>query len=189
MIESELDIAANRMAVRYSRKEMIMRILWGLSQPLFRFSPRIFFGWRSFLLRLFGAKVGRKVHIYNSATIYMPGNLEIGDWASIGEGALIYNLGLITIGEKAIISQRTHLCAGTHDFTDPTFPLLKLPIKIGNQAWVCADAFVGPNVTVGEGAIVGARAVVVKDVEPWAIVAGNPAKFIKKRVLKTGCAS
>ena len=81
------------------------------------------------------------------------------------------------------ISQRAHLCAGTHDYTDPSMPLQKPPISIGDQVWVCADAFVGPGVTIGEGALVGARAVAVTDVESWQIVVGNPARPVKKRVL------
>jgi len=114
----------------------------------------------------------------------MPWNLEIGDWSSIGEHAYIYNLGMIRIGKAATISYRSHLCAGTHDYEDPTMPLLKPPIFIGNQAWICTEAFVGPGVAVGEGAVVGARAVVVKDVSPWTVVAGNPALIVKQRVLK-----
>lgn len=185
MGNSSLDVTANRNAKKYTHKEQVMRILWSFATPLFRFSPRICFGWRSFLLRLFGAKVGHETHIYNSATIYMPWNFEIGDQSSVGEYAYIYNLGPITIGNRTTISQRAHLCAGTHDFTDPALPLLKPPIVVMDQVWICADAFVGPGVTVGEGAIVGARAVVVKDVEPWSIVAGNPARFVKQRVLKS----
>ena len=138
------------------------RILWALATPLFRLSPRPLFGWRRALLRLFGARVGRHVHVYPSARIYLPWNLTLGDAASIGEWALIYNLGPITIGDRATISHRAHLCAGTHDYRDPTLPLLRLPIEIGPQAWVCADAFVGPTVRVGEGAIVGAAAGVVE---------------------------
>jgi putative colanic acid biosynthesis acetyltransferase WcaF len=163
---------------------MLFRILWGFFYIFFRFSPRTFFGWRCFLLRSLGAKIGDNVHIYASATIYMPWNLEIGDWSSIGEHAFIYNLGKVTIGSKSTISHRAHLCAGTHDYSDPTLPLIKPPITICDQAWICADAFVGPDVTVGEGAVVGARAVVTKDVAPWTVVAGNPAKFIKNRDLK-----
>jgi putative colanic acid biosynthesis acetyltransferase WcaF len=89
----------------------------------------------------------------------------------------------VTIGEKVTISQRAHLCAGTHDHTDPAMPLRKPPIEVGDQAWVCADAFVGPGVAVGEGAVVGARAVAVGDVEAWTIVAGNPARVVGKREL------
>ena len=178
------NINENRQQVRYTAAENVRRVFWGLAKPLFRFSPRIFFGWRRFLLRMFGARIGREVHIYNSAQIYFPWNLEVGDWSAIGEHAYIYNLGPIRIGKQVTVSQRAHLCAGTHDYTDPTLPLQKPPIVVGDQAWICADAFVGPGVTVGEGALVGARAVAVKDVEPWQVVAGNPARPIKRRVLQ-----
>ncbi len=184
MNSMDLNISANRKATKYSLIEQMLRVLWGVGKLLFRLSPRICFGWRRFVLRAFGAKVGKNVCIYNSAVIYMPWNLEIGEWSSIGEYAFIYNLGKINIGNHATISQRAHLCAGTHDFTDPALPLLKPPIVVKEQAWVCADAFVGPGVTVGEGAIVGARAVVVKDIQPWDIVVGNPARVVRKRVMK-----
>ncbi|WP_295455984.1 putative colanic acid biosynthesis acetyltransferase [uncultured Thiodictyon sp.] len=179
-----LDIDACRRQRPYSDREYIGRALWALVQPLFRFSPRVLFGWRRFLLRTFGARVGRHAHVYPSARIYIPWNLTLGDRASIGEWALIYNLGPVTIGDGATISHRAHLCAGTHDYRDPTLPLLRLPIVISRQAWVCADAFVGPGRSVGEGAVVGAAAVVVGDVSPWQIVAGNPARVIKERVLR-----
>jgi len=113
----------------------------------------------------------------------MPWNLSIDDWSAIGEDAYIYNLGQITIGKRTTISHRAHLCAGTHDYTKAALPLLKPPVNIKDQAWICADAFVGPGVTVGEGAIIGARAVVVKDVEAWTIAVGNPAQPVKKREL------
>lgn len=160
---------------------MVRRILWSFAQPLFRFSPRPFFGWRRFLLRCFGAKIGRSVHIYPSATIYLPWNLNVGDQSAIGEYAFIYNLGPVILGERVTISHRAHLCAGTHDHTKRDFPLIRPPITIASDAWICADAFVGPDVTVGKGAIVGARAVAMKDVEPWSIVVGNPARESKKR--------
>lgn len=178
-----LQIEANRSSRKYSGKELVARQIWSLVRPLFLFSPRPFFAWRRFLLRLFGARIGYKVNIYNSAMIFMPWNLEIDDWSSIGEHAFIYNLGKITIGCNTTISHRSHLCAGTHDYTHRALPLLKLPIKIQDNAWICADVFIGPGVTVQEGAVVGAGAVVVEDVEPWTVVAGNPAKAVKKRVL------
>ena len=184
MTEPRIDVGANRKAVKYPLGRQVRRVLWGLAVPFFRFSPRPFFGWRSALLRLFGAKVGRHVHVYGSATITMPWNLVIGDWSSIGEHAYVYNLGTVTIGRSATVSQRAHLCAGTHDYTLAALPLLAPPISVGDQAWVCADAFVGPGVTIGEGAIVAARAVAVEDVEPWWIVAGNPARPKKKREMK-----
>lgn len=176
-----LDVEQNRRAQKYSRGTMARRIFWILVQPLFRFSPRPCFGWRRFLLRCFGATLGRHVHIYNSVIIYFPWNLNAGDYAAIGERALIYNLGRVTIGARATISHGAHLCAGTHDYTKKDFPLLRPPIDIGEMAWICADAFIGPNVSIGEGAIVGARAVAVKDVAPWTIVIGNPARFVRKR--------
>jgi putative colanic acid biosynthesis acetyltransferase WcaF len=178
-----LDIAANRRARKYSKAELLRRILWGFGQLAFRFSPRPCFGWRRFLLRCFGAKLGSNVNTYPSTRIYFPWNLNVGKWSAIGEEVFIYNLGKVTLGEKVTISHRAQLCAGTHDYTQPDLPLLKPPVAIHDQAWICADAFVGPGVTVGEGAIVGARAVVMKNVEPWTIVAGNPAKPIKKRLM------
>ena len=161
------------------------RLGWGLCGPLFRFSPRLLWGWRRFLLRLFGAKVGRQVHIHPSARIFIPWNLEVGDWSSVGFDALIYNLGMARIGSKVTISQRAHLCAGSHDFRDPAMTLLKPPITVHDEVWVCADAFVGPGVTIGEGSVVGARAVVVRDVPPWSVVAGNPASVRSPRTLES----
>ena len=179
-----LDVDQNRRAEKYQPNELLRRVLWGVALPFFRFSPRPCFGWRRFLLRAFGARVGREVNIYPSARIYLPWNLEIGDWSAVGEWALIYNLGAVRIGERVTISQRVHLCAGTHDYRNPAMPLLKPPIALDDQSWICADAFIGPGVTVGEGAVVGACAVVMKDVEPWKVVAGNPAREVKDREME-----
>jgi putative colanic acid biosynthesis acetyltransferase WcaF len=107
--------------------------------------------------------------------------LDLGAQCAVGDRAILYALGQIQIGPRATVSQGAHLCAGTHDWRDLAMPLLKLPIKIGENAWVCADAFIGPNVTVGDDAIVGARAVVTKSVAAATIVAGNPAREIGKR--------
>ena len=178
-----MQIDLNRQATKYTRTEQIKRVIWSFVKPLFRFSPRPLFGWRNFLLRMLGARIGRHVNIYSSAVIYFPWHLSIGDYSAIGEDAFIYNLGPITIGSNVTISQRAHLCAGTHDYRQLDMPLEKPPIVVEDQVWICADAFVGPNVTVGQGAVVAARAVVVKDVEAWAVMGGNPAKFIKKRIL------
>ena len=180
---TKLDTAENRRAQKYSSSEMLRRLLWAFGRWFFRCSPRPCFGWRRFVLRCFGARIGAQVHVYSSTRIYFPWNLTVNDWSAIGEEALIYNLGPITLGQKVTISHRAHLCAGTHDYSQPDMPLLKPPIEIADQAWICAEAFVGPGVTVGEGAVVGAGAVVVKNVEPWTVVAGNPARVIKKRAL------
>ena len=178
-----LDIAANRQSAKYSRAEMVRRLFWIVGQLLFRVSPRPFFACRRLILRCFGATVGAHVHTYPSTRIYFPWNLSIGNWSAIGENALVYNLGPVTIGQKVTISHGAHLCAGSHDYTRADMPLLKPPITISDQAWICADAFVGPGGVGSEGAVVGARAGVMKDVEPWTVVAGNPARFIKKRQL------
>lgn len=178
---SQPNIKDNRSAVKYARNEMAGRLLWGIGHWFFRHSPRPFFGFRRWLLRLFGAKVGQHVNVYPSSHIYFPWNLEIGDWSCIGEWTLVYNLGKVTIGERVTISQRVHLCAGTHDYKVESMPLLKLPITIEHNVWVCADAFVGPGVKVGASAVVGARSVVVKDVPAKVVVGGNPARVIKQR--------
>lgn len=183
-MNSGLDIRSNRSARKYSREELVLRVLWAGGRWLFRLSPRPLFGWRRFVLRLFGARIGPHVHVYSTTHVYMPWNLEVGAWSAVGEDVLIYNLGPVTIGQRATVSHRAHLCAGTHDASQPDLPLLKPPIVVGDQAWICADALVGPGVTVGEGAVVGAGAVAMRDVEPWMIVAGNPAQPVKRRVLQ-----
>jgi putative colanic acid biosynthesis acetyltransferase WcaF len=180
-----LDIAANRRAKKYSSRELAARILWQFVKPFFRVSPRPFFAWRNWLLRRLGAKVGRNTRIENSVRIQYPWMLEVGDYSAVGERVLIYNLGKVTIGTRVTISQQAHLCAGSHDYTRAEMPLERLPITVGDEAWICTDAFIGPNVSVGSGAVVGARAAVFEDVQPWTVVGGNPARFIKERVL--GC--
>jgi putative colanic acid biosynthesis acetyltransferase WcaF len=175
-----LDIATNRGTRKWTRRELAGRLLWDLMHPLFACSPRPLWGWRSALLRLFGASVGRDVHIFPTARITIPWNLSIGDEASIGDRAIVYALGPIDIGRQTTVSQGAHLCAGTHDYRDPTMPLIKAEIRIGAGAWICADAFIGPNVTVGDRAVAGARAVVMKDITADTVVAGNPAVPVRK---------
>lgn len=179
-----MDIAANRQSAKYSRAEMVRRLLWIVGQSFFRLSPRPFFACRRLILRCFGATVGAHVHTYPSTRIYFPWNLKVGEWSAIGENALVYSLGQVTIGQRVTISHGAHVCAGTHDYMRADMTLLKPSITIGDQVWICADAFVGPGVTVGEGAVVGARAVAMNDVPPWTVVAGNPAQPIKKRELR-----
>ncbi len=179
-----IDSSANRSARKYSRTEQLRRIGWSLGRWLVRLSPRPCFGWRRAILRIFGARIGKQAHIYPSAHLYMPWNVEIGDWAAVGEDVLIYSLGKVRIGKHATLSYRTHVCAGSHDLEDATLPILKPPVCIEEAAWVGTDAFIGPGVTVGRGAVVGARSVVVKDVEPFDIVAGNPARVIRRRQLR-----
>lgn len=180
----KLDISSSRKLYPYTIKEYLGRILWTFFNIFFRYSPRIFFEWRNFLLRIFGAKIGSHVHIYPSATIYIPWNLKIGDESSIGEWTLVYNLGKVDIGSQTTISHRAHLCAGTHKYSNSKLPLMRLPIKIGDKAWICSESFIGPNVNIGNGAIVGAGSVVMKNIKPMQIVGGNPAKLIRRRTIK-----
>lgn len=175
-------VQANRSQRKWTRKELAGRVLWGAAWPLFRFSPRLCWGWRRTLLRFFGARIGRQVHIHPTVRIFIPWQLEIGDWSSIGFDALIYNLGPARIGERVTISQRAHLCGGTHDYRDATMPLIKSPITVGDDAWICADAFIGPGVSVGSATVVAARSVVVKHVPSGVIVGGNPAREIGRRI-------
>jgi putative colanic acid biosynthesis acetyltransferase WcaF len=177
-----IDIAANRKAPKWPPAELLGRALWEISRgPLFAWTPRPFWAWRRAVLRAFGAKIGRNVHVYPSVRIAVPWNLRVEDNAAVGDRAIIYNLGLISIGRDATISQYAHLCAGTHDFRLADMPLLKQPITIGAGAWVCADAFVGPGVSFGPTAVIGARAVVVRDVAENMIVVGNPARIVGER--------
>src|SRR5262249_706597 len=136
-------------------------------------------GWRRFLLRSFGAKLGSIVHVYPLAMIYFPWNLKAGDESAIAEYSYIYNLERVTIGARATVSHRGHLCAGTHHLTKSYFSLLRPPMFIGDQSWVCADAFVGPGVTIG---IVGPGAVVTKDVAPLMIAVGNACEIKRREV-------
>ena len=152
-------------------------MLWACAVPLFRLSPRPLWGFRRGLLRLFGAEVGRDVRLHPTVRIAIPWHLQIGDEAGIGDRAILYALGRITIGARATVSQGAHLCAGTHRLDDPARTLVRAPICIGDGAWVCADAFVGPHVTIGAGAVLGARAVAMKDLPAGARGIGNPMQI------------
>ena len=176
------DVSENRKARKWSHGELFGRLLWDLlHRPLFAWTPRQLWIWRRVVLRVFGAKIGRHVHIYPTVKIAIPWTLSVGDASAIGDGAIVYSLGPIEIGERVTVSQYVHLCAGSHNFLDPSLPLTKPEIKIADGAWICADAFIGPDVTVGARTIVGARAVVTKNLDAGLIVAGNPARVLRER--------
>lgn len=159
-----------------------MRLLWSLAWlVLFRPTPKKLYGWRRLILRLFGAKIGAGTQILPSVRISEPWKLEVGMFACLGESVNCYCGGGLRIGDYVTVSQFSHICTLTHDYKDYRAPIVRRPVVLEKQAWVCADSFVGPGVTVGNGAVVGARGVVCKDVEPWTIVAGNPALFVKTR--------
>lgn len=168
----------------FSIRNRVGRLIWAVvSICFFRLSPKPFHRWRSFLLRSFGAKVGKRVHVYPGVKIWAPWNLELGDECGIASGAILYSQGKITIGSQAVISQGAHICAGTHDYNDPGFRLVTMPIFIGERAWVAAEAFVHPGISIGKGCVIGARAVVTKDMPEWMVCAGHPCKPIKERYM------
>jgi putative colanic acid biosynthesis acetyltransferase WcaF len=169
----------------FSLANRAQRALWGIVYLLlFRPSPRPLHTWRAFLLRCFGAKVGKGVHVYAGAKIWAPWNLDLAESSSIADGATCYSMAKITLGKRVIISQGSHLCTGTHDYTSPAFQLYALPITVGEDAWVCAECFVGPGVSIGAGAVIAARSVVTKDMPEWMVCAGSPCKPLKPRVVR-----
>ncbi len=169
--------ATNRLA------RQAWNIVWAL---FFRFTPRPCHAWRAMLLRLFGARIGARAHIYAGAVIWAPWNLECGDDACIADGADVYNVSQITIGARAVVSQGAYLCAASHDYRLESFPLVTKPVVIGAGAWIAARAIVLMGVTVGEGSVVGAGSVVTKDVPPGVVCAGNPARVIGPVERKAG---
>lgn len=169
----------------FSIGNRLFRALWMTAWLLLaRWTPPPLHGWRGFVLRLFGARVGRGVHIYGSTRVWYPPHLSLGDGAVIGPHVHCYNQGHITIGARAVISQGAHICASSHDISDPDFQLVLRPIAIGAAAWIAAEAFIGPGCTVGEGAVIGARAALFRDAEPWGVYSGNPAILLKTRQLR-----
>jgi putative colanic acid biosynthesis acetyltransferase WcaF len=178
---SKVDLAKYQNAL--SRKNQIVRFIWTiiwavLARPL----PRSFGnGWKILLLRLFGAKIHSKAVVYSSVRIYSPWNLEMDEYSCLSPEVDCYNVNKIKIGAHSTVSQKTYLCSASHDISKSNIPLVTAPIVIEDQVWIGASAFIGMGVTIGQGAVIGATASVYKDVEPWVVVGGNPAKFIKER--------
>ena len=161
-----------------------IRVLWVLVYNLlFKFSPLFFHSYRCFILKIFGAKIGSRVEIYQSVKIYLPSNLVVKSGTCIGPGVNIYNQGPILFGRNITVSQFAHLCASTHKYNSkpPELPLVISKIIVEDDCWICADAFIGPGVTLNVASIVGARSVLFKNTVQRGIYAVNPAKLIKKR--------
>lgn len=166
----------------FSFGNRLYRAVWIVCWTLLAaWTPPPLHGWRCAILRLFGAKVGRDVRVYGSAKIWYPPHLRIDDGAAIGWQAVIYCQAPIHLGENAIVSQYAHLIAGTHDVDAPDFALVARPINIGPEAWVAARAIVGPGVTLGTGAVLGAGGGAFSDIPDWAIHIGNPARYLRMR--------
>jgi putative colanic acid biosynthesis acetyltransferase WcaF len=164
----------------------IRRVLWVPFRVLFlRGTGRVLSPLRIAALVLFGAKIERPALVMDGVKVWHPWSLTLHRYCTLGRGVEVYNFAHITLGEQAVVSQETYLCSASHDFEDPSMPLIHSPITIGAQSWVAAGCFIGPGITVGEGAVVGAYSVVTKDVPPWTVVAGNPARVLKVRQLKS----
>lgn len=169
-------------APSFTLRHRLFRIIWMFAWWFFAvWTPAPLHRWRAFLVSLFGANVHESVHIYSSVRIWYPPNLYMGPRACLGPNVICYNMAAIRVGEDAIISQGAHLCAGTHDIDDPNHQLVTKPITIADGAWVAAEAFLGPGVTVGANAVIGARTVLFKDAEPSGVYVGNPARLIRQR--------
>lgn len=161
-----------------------MRGLWYLVWFfLYRPTPNFMHAWRCLLLKLFGAKIGKGVHPYPTATIWAPWNLAMGDHSCLSDGVICYSVDKISIGAYSTVSQHSFLCTASHDYFHEDMPLVSAPIDIGERAWITADVFIAPGVSIGEGAVIIARSSVFQDIPPWVIARGNPAEIYKSREL------
>ncbi len=163
------------------RPAWFVQFWWIVQSLLFHTTPQFMYGWRRFLLRMFGARIGRGVLIRPSVSVTYPWKLSIGDYSWIGDGVTLYTLGEITIGDNAVVSQHSYLCTGSHDYTRPSFDLYARSIHVESEAWVATHVFIGPGVTIGHGAVVGASSVVLANVPAEMICAGHPVKVIRPR--------
>ena len=160
----------------------LWRLLWQAAWLLlFRPSPWFWHLPRRLLLRLFGARVGRGVQVMPSVRIWAPWNLALGDWATVSHGVDLYCVDRIAIGAHATVSQRAFLCTASHAIDHPSMPLITAPVNVGDGAWVCAEVYVHPGVTIGTDAVAGVRAVVMHDVPARQVVGGNPARILRTR--------
>lgn len=168
------------------RKHQMIRLVWGIVWAVCAsWLPRsVGSSWKRLLLRAFGAKMGKNSHVYSSAKVYYPANLVMGENTCLASDVDCYNVAPIVLEDNVTVSQGAYLCTASHDITAPLTPLVTAPIVLRDQSWVGARAYIGMGVTIGQGAVVGATASVYKNVEPWTVVGGNPARFIKKREIK-----
>jgi putative colanic acid biosynthesis acetyltransferase WcaF len=163
------------------RSAVVVQLWWLVQALLFRTSPQFMYGFRRALLRLFGARIGRNVLVRPTARIVYPWKLSIGDNSWVGDFAELYSLGNIEIGRDAVVSQYAYLCTGSHDHRSPAFDITTQTIVVEDEAWIAAGAFVHPGVRVARGSVIGARAVLRADSEPYGIYAGDPARRISTR--------
>jgi len=166
------------------RSKWIVQLWWLVQDTLFRFSPQFCFGWRAFLLRMFGARLGENVRIRPTARITYPWKLSIGDNVWVGDDCVLYNLGDIRMGSNVALAHGVYLCTGLHDYTRIDFPIDAQPIAVEDQVWLTNDVFIGPGVTVGRGSVVGARSTVLRDLPGGMICYGSPAQAVRQRKMQ-----
>ena len=177
------DLSRFRVPPGFRGRSSVFLLMWQFVQAtLFRWSPQPLYGWRRGLLRLFGAKVGPSVIVRATARIAYPWKVEIGAGAWVGDFVDLYSLDRIFIGANAVISQRSYLCTASHDMEDQNFSYLTAPIRIEDEAWVAADVFVAPGVTIGLGSVVGARSSVFGDIPSGMVAYGSPASVRRARL-------
>ena len=165
------------------RSVIAVQLWWLVQATLFRGSPQFAYGFRHWLLRCFGARLGQGVIIRPSVTITYPWKVSIDEHAWIGDDVVLYSLGEIEIGAHAVVSQSSYLCTGDHDYTQMDFPIRARKIIIGPQVWVGADVFVAPGVSIGCGTVIGARSSVFTDMPAEMVCFGYPCKPVKKRTM------
>jgi putative colanic acid biosynthesis acetyltransferase WcaF len=176
------DLALFKMPDNFRGKPGWYVQLWWITEKLvFNTSPQFMYGWRRFLLRLFGATIGKNVIVRPSVHTQFPWKLKIGNNSWIGDNVTLYNLGNITIGENVVVSQKSYLCTGTHDYRQPNFPILKMDIVINDEAWIGTDVYIAPGVEIESGCIVGARSSVYKSLPGNKVCLGNPAVPVRDR--------
>jgi len=164
------------------RSAIVVQLWWIVQSTLFAWSPQFLYSWRRFLLKLFGAQIGKGVIIRPTARVQFPWKISIGDYSWIGDDVVLYSLGPINIGKNVVISQRSYLCTGSHDYTQIDFPIYYETIKIEDECWLATDVYVAPGITIERGTVVGARASVFKNLPSGKICLGSPAKVIKNRL-------
>lgn len=173
---------ARMQEIHLTRANWLLRALWEtVWLLLFRPSLTPMFAWRRLLLRLFGARLGKQARVYGTARIWAPWNLRMDDHSCLGPYVICYSVATVHLGRHASVSQYSHLCTASHDYRQLAMPTIAAPITLQDEAWVAADAFIGPGVTIGRGAIVGARSTVTGNVVPWSVVAGSPPRQVGAR--------
>lgn len=166
----------------FTLRNRLARLAWQLVWTLlFRTTPPPLHAWRCWLLRRFGARIAPGCHVYSDVEIWAPWNLSMARSACLGRGVICYSMAPVSVGERAVVSQGVHICTGSHDYASDNFQLFARPIRIGAEAWICAEAFLSPGVSIGEGAVIGARSMVTRDQPSWMVCAGHPCRPLKPR--------